>query len=90
MHLLRYNYIKKEDENNVRTHKYHGSDSSYIAEYILFPMAEFLIKYTPEWLAPNTITVIGLICNLLPCLYLMLFYYQKEVPQYLVFITAFL
>ena len=44
---------------------YHGGDNSPIYKHILSPFAQFWVDYfTPRWLAPNVITLLGLLTTL--------------------------
>ena len=56
------------DENLAKVHKfqYRGADTSPVYKYILSPFAQFCVdKFTPLWMAPNLITLIGLSSSLL-------------------------
>src|SRR6202035_5277998 len=49
---------------DVRYYKYSGVDKSPIARYILKPYWNYITTLLPLWLAPNLITLLGLICIL--------------------------
>ena len=50
-----------DGREHAKTYKYRGQDLSLIYKYFSSPLAEYLVKrWTPSWLAPNTITFIGL------------------------------
>jgi len=51
-------------------YNYRGRDDSLIYKYIFSGIAERCIEYTPIWLAPNMITIFGLLCILLPWIYI--------------------
>jgi len=44
----KYNYVPAGSETNLREYKYHGSDTSITYNYILSPLAEFLVKFFPK------------------------------------------
>lgn len=54
-------YISATGAESVRSYKYKGGDRSKLYKYVLSPFAEWCVaNLTPEWLAPNLITLIGL------------------------------
>ncbi|MDP2435666.1 MAG: CDP-alcohol phosphatidyltransferase family protein [archaeon] len=53
-------YISPQGAAKLKEYRYHGGDHSLIYKHVLTPMNERLIKLFPWWLAPNTITVLGL------------------------------
>ena len=56
------------EKNLAMVHKfqYHGSDTSPIYQYILSPFAQFCVEnFTPFWMAPNLVTLIGLLSSVL-------------------------
>jgi len=58
----RYYYITKDGRENLKNYCYRGDDPSILYNYILSPLASFLVnKIVPESIAPNTITLIGLL-----------------------------
>lgn len=57
-------YIPPEGFERLMSYKYKGTDQSLIYKHILTPMNQVLIEYIPLWMAPNLITVIGLLCVL--------------------------
>ena len=48
-----------------RFYRYSGVDKSPIARYILTPYWNYITTLLPMWLAPNLITLLGLICILI-------------------------
>ncbi|CEG39698.1 cdpalcohol phosphatidyltransferase [Plasmopara halstedii] len=54
-------YVSQEGSEKLRTYEYHGADHSLVYKYVLTPMNNFLVELLPLWLAPNLITLIGLI-----------------------------
>jgi uncharacterized membrane protein len=50
---------------NLLHYKYKGGDTSYIYSYLLSPFAQYLVDTTiPHWIAPNLITLIGLMFSI--------------------------
>ena len=54
-------YISAHGAEKLKEYRYHGGDHSLIYKHVLTPMNNALIGYFPWWLAPNTITVAGLL-----------------------------
>eukprot|EP01094_Clydonella_sp_ATCC50884_P020271 TRINITY_DN4181_c0_g1_i1.p1 TRINITY_DN4181_c0_g1~~TRINITY_DN4181_c0_g1_i1.p1 ORF type:complete len:180 (-),score=28.45 TRINITY_DN4181_c0_g1_i1:83-622(-) len=55
------NYLTEQGRKNLPNYKYSGSDNSLIYKHILTPMNNYLIDFFPLWMAPNLITLIGLL-----------------------------
>lgn len=49
------------DEIHLKDFKYKGGSASLTYEYLWSPFAEFLLKFTPEWIAPNLITFVAFV-----------------------------
>lgn len=49
----------------MREFKYQGGTSSITYEYLWSPLAEYLLKFTPMWIAPNLITFIAFVIVLI-------------------------
>lgn len=58
-------YVTNKGASNMKAYKYDGGDLSLIYKYILSPLAEALVVFVPNWIAPNTITLISFIIALL-------------------------
>jgi len=57
-------YISSQGAANLHNYKYAGSDASYIYNYITNPyLYPAVLKCIPLWVAPNLITLAGLICT---------------------------
>ena len=54
-------YISKDGAKQLLRYQYSGSDASYWYRYVSSPLAEKIADRLPWWIAPNTITVFGLI-----------------------------
>ncbi|KAG9020516.1 hypothetical protein FS837_008135, partial [Tulasnella sp. UAMH 9824] len=71
-------FIADEKLENLRKYKYSAVDKSILSKYVLNPFWTWFVTLWPTWVAPNTITALGLglvVFNLST-----LFYYD---PQYL-------
>jgi hypothetical protein len=54
-----------QELSKLVVYKYCGSDSSWTYKYLLSPWAEFWVGYMPTTVAPNLITLSGLIFSLI-------------------------
>ncbi|KAM0679040.1 hypothetical protein BDAP_000419 [Binucleata daphniae] len=50
---------------NLKNYKYNAVDTSFLSNYILNPYYEFVTSIVPLSIAPNTLTLLGLLCSLL-------------------------
>lgn len=66
------NIITPEGEVVIKNFKYKGGSISYSYNTLWSPLAEHLLKYVPNWWAPNAITLAGLLISLIGCLTLIL------------------
>jgi ethanolaminephosphotransferase len=66
-------FFDKKSAHNLKNFQYRGVDEGYL--YLLFfsPLADFLVSITPEWVAPNVLTLMGAISAHLP---LVVMYWQ--------------
>ena len=84
-------YISPEYYDNIRSYQYKSSDSSISYKYCMSPLCDYLVKFFPEWLAPNVITISGFFLNLL--YFLITGYYTQFkggfVPPWACFFSAF-
>ncbi|TMW63199.1 hypothetical protein Poli38472_002140 [Pythium oligandrum] len=56
-----YRYLTPEGAKHILQYKYSGSDASLLYNYVISPLAQWLVDHViPESLAPNTITISGL------------------------------
>ncbi|KAL4492004.1 hypothetical protein ABPG72_008425 [Tetrahymena utriculariae] len=69
-----FKYLLEQYEQKLLDYKYSGVDHSLLYNYIMSPFANFCLKYVPESLAPNVITLLGLLCVLIPHFILWAFY----------------
>lgn len=82
-------YVSYEGSFRLHNYEYHGADHSIIYKHLLTPMNEFLLQYIPLWVAPNVITLAGLI--LVSITHCFMIYYcpflEREAPTW-VYVAA--
>lgn len=62
--------------------KYNGKDDSILYQKVISPLCQKIVdSYLPEWLAPNTITVVGFVINVLPHLLIVLTDAEGSTPN---------
>ena len=66
-------YISEEGAKNLRCYQYRGCDSSLLLKYITNPIYNRIVLSFPIWLAPNLITLAGLLCSIAS--YFIMMYY---------------
>ncbi|CAE8734391.1 unnamed protein product, partial [Polarella glacialis] len=66
-------YISAQGRQNLPKYHYSGSDNSYLYRLVCSPLAEMLVQSTPQWVAPNLITCLGLLCNIFGHLLVMVY-----------------
>jgi len=54
-------YISSSGAQAILRHKYKGSDDSLVLKYVTNPIYEKIVVLFPTWVAPNLITVAGLL-----------------------------
>jgi ethanolaminephosphotransferase len=90
--MLTTNYVPPEGEQHLRDYKYKGSEASPIYNHIISPFAQILVdRFVPAWLAPNLITLIGLICCAIPHLFIIYLFPNEltgDVPIWLCYFLA--
>ena len=59
-----YHYIEPQYVENLVNYQYKGDDNSIYYKYIISPICNKVTNYLPNWLLPNTITVMGWILNI--------------------------
>ena len=88
--LTPYIYTEEAREN-LRTHKYFGSDAGISYVWFWNPVANKLVTYLPETVAPNTLTVLGFFHILLPLAMMFIFVgsdYYGPVPSWFCYLQA--
>ena len=63
--MLTFKYIDDKYINNLKAYKYKGGDNSIYYNYVISPVCNFIVKYTPKCIAPNVITISGFFINLI-------------------------
>ena len=54
----------------MKQYKYKGTDNGLLYIYFYSPLAEKLVSWTPEWVAPNVLTFAGFLCIIVPAILL--------------------
>ncbi|XP_063696938.1 cholinephosphotransferase 1 isoform X1 [Culicoides brevitarsis] len=90
MYFYKQNLLQSSQLKRLSDHKYSCQNISLLDKY-LQPWWNFLVSKTPLWLAPNLITIVGLIVNILTTLILV--YYspdgRQEPPRWACFLCGF-
>ncbi len=59
---MEFYYLTQDAREKLKTYQYNGVDNSLLYQYVLSPLATFLVNtIVPKSLAPNAITLIGLV-----------------------------
>ena len=84
MHELTYSDIINESiKEPLLAYKYSGQDDSILYKHVISPLCQWIVeKKTPTWLAPNTITVVGMLINLFPHLLIFLTVEDEKTPPH--------
>jgi ethanolaminephosphotransferase len=86
-------YIYSEREKrNLREHAYHGGDNGITYIYFYNPVANYLVGLLPESLAPNTITMAGFLCVVIPYVLMVVLFgpdLYGPLPSWFCFLFAF-
>mmetsp|Transcript_6127 Transcript_6127/g.10407 ORF Transcript_6127/g.10407 Transcript_6127/m.10407 type:complete len:114 (-) Transcript_6127:1056-1397(-) len=70
-------FVKKGKETLVLNHKYVGNNDSIFYHYVLNSLCTAIVERIPTNIAPNLITLMALMVNVLPCLHLYVVYGPK-------------
>ena len=54
----------------MKDHVYSGSDLGILYKIFWSPVANWLVEFVPDWVAPNVLTLIGFIHTLVPVIVL--------------------
>ncbi|CAO3700658.1 unnamed protein product [Rhizopus microsporus] len=73
------NYIPENSIEGLRRYRYSGIDKSLVSRYVLSRYWNNLIKLFPLWMAPNMITLLGLMTIMINVL--TLFYYTTSLGE---------
>jgi len=66
--------VKPHQFDNVRNYRYKGLYLSIGYNYIIGPFCDWAVEFFPRWMAPNVITLIGFLVNLIPAFLLIYCY----------------
>jgi ethanolaminephosphotransferase len=85
--LFKYNrpYIKEDQKELVRAHKYVGQELSITYNYFYAPLCNIIVEYLPMWLAPNIISFMGFLANFIPHIMIPIFWgcdFDDPVPNW--------
>lgn len=58
--------ISAQAAENLKRHKYSGADEGLMYKCFYNPVANKLVTYLPDWIAPNTLTLLGFIHTVVP------------------------
>ncbi|VDL76017.1 unnamed protein product [Nippostrongylus brasiliensis] len=70
----------EQELKRLGDHKYSAVDNSWLDELCMKRWWEYVVTWCPMWIAPNLITLIGLIINLITVLILSSFSYSATEP----------
>lgn len=78
----RFFFLSNEAAERLPNFQYRGQDLSLLYKYLLAPLATFCVNHlTPRWLAPNAITLIGLLFMVIA--YACMWYYSPSLDPLL-------
>lgn len=83
--------LSEVEKDRIRNYKYRGGDSSPIYIHVLSPLAQFCVDtFVPKFVAPNVITVSGLILSILTGILALLYNptLSRDAPRWLHLLTA--
>ncbi|CAD8112784.1 unnamed protein product [Paramecium sonneborni] len=93
MKYLNYDFIPSNNLKYLSTYTYKGTDLSLLYNYILSPIAEYCLKFVPLNVAPNVLTLLGLICVIIPHISFYLVMednFKGSIPNWLLWSTTIL
>jgi hypothetical protein len=61
-------FITQQGLHNLSQYKYSGEDDSLIYKYLVDPFAKALCNCLPRTIAPNVLTLLGLLCSAAACI----------------------
>ncbi|MES1913805.1 MAG: hypothetical protein MHM6MM_005961 [Cercozoa sp. M6MM] len=56
-------YVGEAEAAALRKYQYKGADNSIMYRLALSPLAAALVEFLPRWVAPNVVTLLGLMCS---------------------------
>ncbi|XP_055372170.1 ethanolaminephosphotransferase 1 [Condylostylus longicornis] len=57
--LLEQDYLTKEHLSGFDNYKYNARDTSPLSVYVMHPFWNYIVRFCPKWVAPNTLTFAG-------------------------------
>ena len=88
--------MDEQQQQNLKIYRYKGGDTGYVYRIFYNPMANTVVNYLPETLAPNLITLIGFVFSLSPAYVLFANYGTSmkndpgnEIPRWFFLFEAF-
>jgi len=85
MEYLKDKPLSENQLTCVKKHKYRANGTTYLEEY-LQPFWNAIVPHVPRWIAPNMITIVGLLINALSLLWLLferLYYGRASFSTYI-------
>jgi ethanolaminephosphotransferase len=61
-------FVTTDGLHNLSQYKYSGKDESIIYNYFVNPLAKALCNLLPRTIAPNVLTLLGLLCSAGACI----------------------
>jgi len=85
-------YITAQGLRNLDNYGYHGVDHSFFGNLILKHWWNWFVERVPLWFAPNLLTLLGLVCNVLAYVITAIYtpHLTEPVPRWVCFISAIL
>ncbi|KAL0222487.1 hypothetical protein RCL1_002341 [Eukaryota sp. TZLM3-RCL] len=89
--MLDYLPLRKRlgDSSWTKNYKYGCVDKSLLSKYVLKPYWDYMIKFIPYNVAPNMVTMWGLLCSSLPSIVILSYvFFEKTVPRFWFLLSA--
>lgn len=85
-------FIKESNLKYLTQHKYNSTGYSFLDKVLNRVLWEPLAYFLPAWLAPNLVSVLGLVCMVASYLVMVPFdsTFSKQIPSYVLYLSAFL
>ncbi len=83
--------LSQEALENIKTYKYKTNGLTFIEIKLFDPFWNLIVKYLPKSLAPNMMTLMGLIFPLISYIVLIIYdwNFTQPIPNWAMFLTAF-
>ena len=88
----RMGYITAAGLENLKTHRYQTTGYTYLDTHLFNPFWEGFVKLVPLWVAPNLMTVVGLLCMFLSYGVMAVYdvKFEEQIPLPVLCVAAFL